>query len=112
MHDTEHFRTLFVPFDDKWVHGLRDALHDALAIRGNYDLHPHLSLLYLGGLGVAERERLAALHRFDEEAITFDEVALVQPVAGSRDLYDMRRLDTRERHRLIAKKEPAPESSS
>ena len=105
MHDREHFRTLFVPFDDKWVHGLRDALHDALAIRGNYDLHPHLSLLYLGGFGVAERERLAALHRFDGKAITFDEVVLVRPAAGSGDLYDIQRLDTHERHRLIAKKD-------
>jgi hypothetical protein len=100
-HDREHFRTLFVPFDDKWVHGLRDALRDALAIRGNYDLRPHLSLLYRGGLDVAERERLAASHRFDGEAITFDEVVLVRPPAGSGDLYDIRRLDTRERQRLV-----------
>jgi hypothetical protein len=38
MHDSEHFRTLFVPFDDSRVHGLRDTLVDALALRGTYDM--------------------------------------------------------------------------
>jgi hypothetical protein len=56
-HDKEHFRTLFVPFDDRRVNELRDALVDATELRGNYDLCPHLSLLYCGGLDVGRRAR-------------------------------------------------------
>lgn len=100
MHDNEHFRTLFVPFDDRRVHGLRDALRGAVALRGDYDLRPHLSLLYRGGLGVGERERLAAMYRFDGEGVTFDEVVLVRAAARGGDLFDIRVLDTRERYRL------------
>ena len=64
------------------MHSFRDALVDALGLRGDYDLRPHLSLLYRGGLGVEERGRLAATYRFDGEGVTFDEVALVRPAAG------------------------------
>jgi hypothetical protein len=78
-HDKGHFRTLFVPFDDRRVNELRDALVDATELRGNYDLCPHLRLLYCCGLDAGERERLAAMHRFDGEGVTLDEVVLVRP---------------------------------
>jgi hypothetical protein len=101
MHDSEHFRTLFVPFDDRRVDDLRDVLRNAIDLRGDYALHLHLSLLYRGGLDVGERRRLAATHCFEGEAVTFDEVVLVRPAAQSGDLFDIRGLDTRQRHRLI-----------
>ena len=112
MHDSEHFRTLFVPFDDKRVHGLRNALLNALALRGNYDLRPHLSLLDRGSLGVGERERLAAMYRFDGKGVAFDEVVLVRPAERGGDLFDIPGLDTRERYRLIGLEGRTFESNS
>jgi hypothetical protein len=99
-HGPEHFKTLFVAFDDTTVTRLRDALLASADLRGDYPLQPHLSLLYRGGLDEAERARLAAQYRFDGERVTFDEVVLVRPGRAGADLLDIATLDTTERVRL------------
>jgi len=103
MHGEEHFKTLFVVFDDRRLQVMHDALLTASGLQGDYDLRPHLSLLYRGGLHVAEREHLAATYRFDRKEVTFDEIVLVRPDTPGGDLFDIGRLDTTQRHRLTGR---------
>src|SRR5262249_28072321 len=100
-HGTEHFKTLFVTFDDTRLVGLRQALLNAAELGGmHYQLRPHLSLLYRGDLHSAERRRLASIHSFEGETVIFEELVLVRPVPPSDDLFDLDRLDKTQRFRL------------
>jgi Cyclic phosphodiesterase-like protein len=100
-HGSEHFKTLFVTFDDTRLEVLRQALMDAADLGGmQYQLRPHLSLLYRGDLDSAERGRLASIHSFEGEPVIFEELVLVRPVPPSDDLFDLDRLDTKQRFRL------------
>jgi 2'-5' RNA ligase len=100
-HSDAHFKTLYVELDDPRLHALRGALCHALGAGGDYALHPHLSLLYHGGLAPATRAALARAHAYSGERIGFDEVVVVRPPVGG-DLSDIRRIDTTLRCRLGA----------
>lgn len=99
-HSEVHFKTLFVEFDDPRLPALRRRVRDELGHDDGYVLHPHLSLLYRGGLPCAVRARLAEAHRFTGERIEFDTLVAVRASSPGGDLSDIEALDTSSRCRL------------
>ncbi|MCL4182894.1 MAG: 2'-5' RNA ligase family protein [Burkholderiaceae bacterium] len=100
VHSEAHFKTLFIEFDDPRPFALQRQLRAELGEPPDYVLHPHLSLLYHGGLAPGTRERLAAAHRFDGERIGFDTLAVVRAQSAAGDLSDIEALDTSLRRTL------------
>jgi len=99
-HSDAHFKTLFVEFDDPRPFALQARLRDELRRNEGYVLHPHLSLLYRGGLALDTRARLAEGHRFQGERIGFDSLVVVRPSSAGGDLSDIEAIDTSLRRKL------------
>lgn len=102
-HSDVHYKTLYVELDDPRLFALQRALRDELGRDdAPYELRPHLSLLYRGGLDHDTRERLADAHRLDGERIAFDSLVVVRPAKPGGDLSAIEAIDTSLRKRLAA----------
>jgi hypothetical protein len=98
-HSEVHFKTLFIEFDDPRPLALQQRLRAELG-RSDYELRPHLSLLYHGDLPPHTRQRLATIHRFDGERIDFDSLVVVRAPSAGGDLSNIEALDTSLRRTL------------
>jgi hypothetical protein len=92
-HGSEHFKTLFLTFDDARLPALQARAAAELGLSTGYELHPHLSLLYRGGLPPAQREALAREHDLSGLLLRFDRLVIVRPPPGE-DFSDQRGWNT------------------
>jgi 2'-5' RNA ligase len=102
-HTEALFKTLFIEFEsDERPHALHRALRNGLVRRVDYELQPHLSLVYKV-LPEAKRRELAARYDFRGQQLTFDHVVAVRPGGSKNDWMDIRGWETWLRKALVAK---------
>ena len=92
-HTEALFKTLFVEFEaDARPHALYRALRAGLARQVDYNLQPHLSLIYKV-LPEAKRRELAAHYDLCGQRIVFDHIAAVRPAGEDDHWMDIRGWD-------------------